>query len=50
MDIDLTSVIAGNGTYNFAISLPSANTNTLGYASREASTVANRPKLTIMLQ
>jgi hypothetical protein len=48
--VDLTGVITGNGTYNFAISLPSANSNTLGYASREASTVANRPTLTIMLQ
>ena len=47
VDVDLTSAISGNGTYSFAISLPSANTNTLAYASREYSTVANRPQLLV---
>ena len=47
MEVDLTSAITGNGSYSFAISLPSTNTNTLGYASREYSTVANRPQLIV---
>ncbi len=47
MEIDLSSVIVGNGTYSFAIALPAGNTNTLGYASREASTVSTRPQLVI---
>jgi hypothetical protein len=42
--------ITGNGSYSFAITLPSANTNTLGYASREATTAANRPQLVITTQ
>jgi hypothetical protein len=42
--------ITGNGSYSFALSLPSSNTNTLGYASRQASTVANRPQLIITTQ
>ena len=42
--------ITGNGTYSFAITLPSSNTNTLGYTSREASTAANRPQLIITTQ
>ena len=41
--------ITGNGSYSFAITLPSSNTNTLGYASREA-TVANHPQLIITTQ
>jgi len=43
-------MIMGNGRYSFAITLPSANTNTLGYASREATTTANRPQLVITTQ
>jgi len=43
-------MITANGSYSFAISLPSSNTNTLGYASRQASTVANRPQLIITTQ
>lgn len=50
VDLDLTGVITGNGTYSFAISLPSANTNTVGYAAREASTAATRPQLIVILQ
>ncbi len=42
--------ITGNGSYSFAISLPSSNTNTLGFASRQASTVASRPQLIISTQ
>ena len=50
VDLDLTSAITGNGIYCFAISLPNTNTNTVGYASREASNVANRPRLIVILQ
>ena len=46
-EVDVTSAISGNGSYSFAITLPSANTNTLGYASREASASANRPQLIV---
>jgi hypothetical protein len=42
--------ITGNGSYSFAITLLSANTNTLGYASREATTAANRPQLMVTTQ
>ena len=42
--------ITGNGGYSFAITLPSSNTNTLGYASRQTSTAANRPQLIITTQ
>jgi hypothetical protein len=42
--------ITGNGSYSFAIELPSSNTNTLGYASLQASTIANRPQLIITTQ
>jgi hypothetical protein len=40
-------VVDGNDAYSFAISMPSANTNTVGYASRENSTAASRPQLVI---
>ena len=50
VEVDLTGVITGNGAYCFAISHPNANTNTLGYASRETSTLANRPQLIVRLQ
>ena len=49
VEVDLTSAIGGNGSYSFAISLPSSNTNTLAYASREYSTVANRPQLLVTI-
>lgn len=49
-EVDVTSAISGNGSYSFAITLPSANTNTLGYASREASASANRPQLIVTTQ
>jgi len=47
VEVDLASAITGNGSYSFAITLPAGNTNTVGYASRENSTVANRPQLVI---
>lgn len=50
VEVDLASVIAANGTYSFAITMPSTNTNTLGYASREHTTIASRPQLIITTQ
>jgi hypothetical protein len=50
VEINLGGIVTGDGSYSFAISLPNANTNTLGYASREASTISNRPQLIITLQ
>ncbi len=50
VDVDITAAITGNGTYSFAITLPAANTNTLAYASKEASTPANRPQLIVTTQ
>jgi unsaturated chondroitin disaccharide hydrolase len=47
VEVDVTATIGGNGTYSFAISMPSTNTNTVGYASREHSTAASRPQLVI---
>jgi unsaturated chondroitin disaccharide hydrolase len=48
VEVDVTTAIGGNGAYSFAISMPSANTNTVGYASRENSTAASRPQLVIV--
>jgi len=42
--------ITGNGSYSFAITLPSTTTNTLGYASGQAKKTANRPQLLITTQ
>jgi hypothetical protein len=50
VEVDLTGVIAGNGSYSFAITLPGSNGNTVGYAARENTTVANRPQLIITTQ
>jgi hypothetical protein len=47
VEVDLGTAIAGNGSYSFAITLPAGNTNTVGYASRDSSTVGNRPQLVI---
>jgi len=47
VEVDVTAVVDGNDAYSFAISMPSANTNTVGYASRENSTAASRPQLVI---
>jgi len=47
IEVDLGATITGNGSYSFAITLPVGNTNTVGYASRENSTTANRPQLVI---
>jgi hypothetical protein len=43
----VTTAIGGNGPYSFAISMPSTNTNTVGYASREHLTATSRPQLVI---
>jgi hypothetical protein len=48
--VDLTGAIGGNGSYSFAITLPSSNSNTVGYATRENTTAANRPQLIITMQ
>jgi hypothetical protein len=48
VEVDVTAYVTGNGTYSFAISHPSGNTNNLYYASREATTVANRPQLVVV--
>lgn len=45
IEIDLTGIVTGNGEYSFAITLPSTNTNTVGYASKEAGTASQRPQL-----
>ena len=50
IEVDLGGAIAGNGSYSFAITLPANITNTVGYASRESSTAANRPQLVITTQ
>jgi acid phosphatase type 7 len=39
--------VNGNGSIAFAIQLPASVTNTLGYASRSNTTVANRPQLVV---
>jgi fibronectin type 3 domain-containing protein len=39
--------VKGNGTVSFAMQVPAAVTNTLGYASRNNTTVANRPQLIV---
>ena len=46
-EIDLTSVIAGDGTYSFALESPS--TNGADFVSREGA-LANRPRLVIVIQ
>jgi hypothetical protein len=48
--VDVTAAIGGNGEYSFAISQPSNVTDTVGYASRDNSTAANRPQLVIVTQ
>jgi hypothetical protein len=48
--VDVTAAIGGNGEYSFAISQPSSVSDTVGYASRDNSTVANRPQLVIVTQ
>lgn len=50
VEVDVTVAITGNGTYSFAISHPATNTNTLGYASKEHTTVSRRPQLVITTQ
>jgi hypothetical protein len=50
VEVDLTAAISGNGTYSFAISAPASNTNSLAYASREATIAGTRPQLAITTQ
>jgi unsaturated chondroitin disaccharide hydrolase len=47
VELDVTGTIGGSGAFSFVISMSSTNTNTVGYASRESSTAANRPQLVI---
>jgi len=47
VEVDVTAAVGGNGAYSFAISMPSTNTNTVGYASRENSMTTSRPQLVI---
>ena len=47
VEIELGAAITGNGSYSFVIALPVGNSNTVGYASRESSSAANRPQLVI---
>jgi hypothetical protein len=46
LDVDVTTAVTGNGKYSFAIVAPTSSTDTVGYASREAS-VATRPQLIV---
>jgi cellulose 1,4-beta-cellobiosidase len=47
-DITLpVGTVTGNGTFSFAMQVPASVTNTLGYASRNHATVANRPQLIV---
>jgi hypothetical protein len=47
VEVDVTAATGGRAAVSFAISMPSANTNTVGYASRENSSTAIRPQLVI---
>jgi hypothetical protein len=47
VEVDVRSLVVGNGSYSLAITLPIANVNNLGYAAREASTSSTRPLLVI---
>lgn len=48
VEVNLTGVITGDGTYSFAITHPGGITNELRYASRTSSIVANRPQLLLV--
>jgi hypothetical protein len=50
VELDLTPAVHGPGSYSFAITSDPANLNTVGFASRENSTTANRPQLLVTLQ
>ena len=50
VEVDVASVVAGNGSYDFAIVAPAKNTDTLGYAASEASSASTRPQLAITWQ
>jgi unsaturated chondroitin disaccharide hydrolase len=47
VEVDVTGTVGGSGAFSFVISMPSTNTNTVGYASRESSSSTNRPQLVI---
>jgi hypothetical protein len=47
VELDVTSQVLGNGSYSFALVMPSGNGNTVGYASREHATTSYRPQLVI---
>lgn len=50
VELDLTPAVHGPGSYSFAITSDPANTNTVGFASRNNSTAASRPQLLVTLQ
>jgi hypothetical protein len=47
VELDVTSQVLGNGSYSFALVMPSGNGNTVGYASREHATTSYRPQLVV---
>jgi hypothetical protein len=47
VEVDVTGTVGGSGAVSFVISMPSTNTNTVGYASRESSISVKRPQLVI---
>jgi hypothetical protein len=50
VELDVSSLISGNGSYSFAIIPASGNGDIVGYASREHSTTASRPQLVLTLR
>jgi hypothetical protein len=47
VEIDVSSVVTGNGSYSFAVISPAGNQNTVGYASRQNPVAARWPQLLI---
>lgn len=47
IDVDVTAAVRGHGPVSFALSMPSAVENRLGYAARESATTEYRPQLII---
>src|SRR3954451_4737581 len=47
VEVDVTPAITANGAVSFAITVPATTANTLGYATRNATTAANRPALIV---
>jgi hypothetical protein len=50
VEVDVSQVVRGNGTYSFAIASPNGNTNTVGYASRDDIAAGRRPQLIVVAQ